>query len=38
MSPVATNDFVRTFCAELDLPGAPWVDAVAARVRMQLED
>ena len=29
---VAADDFGRTFCADLDLPVAPWVDAVAARI------
>ena len=32
------EQFARTFCADLDLPSAPWADTVAAQIRAQLED
>lgn len=35
---VTPEEFARTFCADLDLPAAPWSDTVAAQIRAQLED
>ncbi|KAH9057524.1 SNF5-domain-containing protein [Lactarius vividus] len=35
---VTPEQFARTFCADLDLPPAPWADTVAAQIRAQLED
>ena len=35
---VTPEEFARTFCADLDLPAAPWADTVAAQIRAQLED
>lgn len=35
---VSPEQFARTFCADLDLPLAPWADTVAAQIRAQLED
>ncbi len=35
---VTPEEFARTFCADLDLPAAPWTDTVAAQIRAQLED
>lgn len=35
---VSPEEFARTFCADLDLPAAPWSDTVAAQIRAQLED
>ena len=35
---VTPEEFARTFCADLDLPSAPWADTVAAQIRAQLED
>ncbi|KAI9443610.1 SNF5-domain-containing protein [Lactarius indigo] len=35
---VTPEQFARTFCADLDLPPAPWADTVAAQIRAQLDD
>ncbi|KAH9172389.1 hypothetical protein EDB89DRAFT_2069869 [Lactarius sanguifluus] len=35
---VTPEQFARTFCADPDLPPAPWADTMAAQIRTQLED
>ncbi|KAI0367752.1 SNF5-domain-containing protein [Pilatotrama ljubarskyi] len=35
---ITPESFARIFCADLDLPLQPWVDAIAAQIRAQIED
>lgn len=35
---VTPESFARTFCTDLDIPHAPWVETVATQIRAQLEE